>query len=84
VFWDAGCGFRLIKGSLRPGAVLASEPVEDDPVVAFSSGFLACSDGGGADTGMPGCARLTTGLGGPNIDIRDLLEDSEVLVPSSR
>ena len=84
MLWDTGCGFRLIKGSLRPCAVLASEPVEDDPVVAFSSGFLPCSGGGGIDIGMPECAGLPTGLGDPNIDIRDLLQDSEVLVPSSR
>jgi hypothetical protein len=75
------CGFRLIKGSLRPGEVLASEPVEDDPAVTFSSGFLACSGGG---FGMPECAGLTTGLDNPNIDIRDFFEESEVLLPSSR
>jgi hypothetical protein len=79
-----GCGFRLIKGSLRPAAVLVSEPVEDDPVVTFSSGFLTCSGGRVLDIGMPDCDRLTAGLGDPSIDIRDFLEDSEVLVPSLR
>lgn len=73
------CGLRLIKGSLRPAAVLVSEPVEDDPVVTFSSGFLTCSGGR-----VPDCDRLTAGLGDPSIDIRDFLEDSEVLVPSLR
>lgn len=79
-----GCGFRLIKGSLRPAAVLVSEPVEDDPVVTFSSGFLACSGGGTLDAEMPDCDRLPVGLDDPNIDIRDFLEDSEVLVPALR
>lgn len=81
---EVGCGFRLIKGSLRPAAVLVSEPVEEDPVVTFSSGFLTCSGGGVLDIGMPDCDTLTAGLGGPSIDIRDFLEDSEVLVPSLR
>jgi hypothetical protein len=36
------------------------------------------------DIRKPGCDRLTAGLGDPSIDIRDLLEDSEVLVPSLR
>jgi hypothetical protein len=70
-----------MKGSLRPGEVLASEPVEDDPVVTFSSGFLACSGGG---IGMPECAGLPTGLDNPDIDILDFFDDSDVLMPSSR
>lgn len=81
MLWDVGCGFRLIKGSLRPGAVLANEPVEDDPVVTFSREFLTCSD---VDIGLPECVGVTTLLGDPNIDARDFLDDSEELVPSSR
>ena len=57
--------------------MLVSEPVGDDPVVTFSSGFLTCSGGGGVlDIGMPDCDRLTVGLGNPSIDIQDILEDS--------
>ena len=72
-----------MKGSLRPPAVLVSEPVEDDPVLTFSSEFLTCSGRGVLDI-MPDCERLTVGLGDPSIDIRDLLEASEVPVPSLR
>jgi len=78
------CGFLLIKGSLRPATVLVSEPVEDDPVVTFSSGFLTCSSGGVLEVGMPDCDKVIAGLGDPSIDIRDFLEDREAPVPSSR
>ena len=67
-----------MKGSLRPPAVLVSEPVEDDPVLTFSSEFLTCS-GGVLDIDMPDCDRLTVGLGDPSIDIRDFLEVSELV-----
>ena len=36
VVWDVGCGFLLIKGSLRPGGVLEGGSIKGDPAVTSS------------------------------------------------
>ena len=74
-----GCGLRLIKGSLRPGEVLHRVPVEDDPAT-LDRGVLTGCGGGGADIRLVECARLTSGLGDPNTELRDFLVISEVLM----
>jgi len=72
--WDVGCGFRLMKGSLRPGSALASEPFEVDPVV-LSRGVWTCSDGREVEVGVPERAMLILGLGELRTDVRDFLRD---------
>jgi len=72
--WDVGCGFRLMKGSLRPGCALVSDAFDDDPVV-LSRGVWTCSGGRGVDVGVPERATLILGLGEFRIDVRDFLRD---------
>lgn len=69
----------MIKGSLRPGGVLDSGLAEEDPDTLGRGDLTGCG-GGGVDIRLPECTRLTTGLGGPNIEARDFLVDNEGLV----